>query len=258
METGRTRNHGTGRSTRRFGIQNLRCGPRSLPLIFPGKGFNPSPDTVGARGLPASRDRKAAGGVSLPARYDAIVIGGGHNGLTTAAYLARAGKRVLVLERRHVLGGAAVTEEVFPGFKFTVCSYVCSLLRPQVIRDLELPSHGFEVIPQESSFTPLPDGRYLYRHGHEEDAFQEIAKFSRRDAETYPRFGRLMARLAKFIAPTLTMTPPDVGSLNPAEGRKGRGRRAREWRTDRGKGRRVRRRSEADVPEIPGTIRPPR
>src|SRR5213082_2291447 len=133
-------------------------------------------------------------------KYDVIVIGGGHNGLVNAAYLARAGKRVLVLERRRVLGGAAVTEEVFPGFKFTVCSYVCSLLRPQVIRDLELPSHGFEVIPQESSFTPLPDGRYLYRHGHEEDAFQEIAKFSRRDAETYPRFGRLMARLAKFIA----------------------------------------------------------
>src|SRR5205823_13373375 len=111
----------------------------------------------------------------------------------------------------------AVPEEVFPGFKFTVCSYVCSLLRPQVIRDLDLPSHGFEVIPQESSFTPLPDGRYLYRHGHEEDAFQAIAKFSRRDAEAYPRFGRLMARLAKFIAPTLTMTPPDVAALTPAE-----------------------------------------
>src|SRR5207245_10230227 len=107
-------------------------------------------------------------------RYPAIVIGGGHNGLTAARYLARGGKRVLVLERRHVLGGAAVTEEVFPGFKFTVCSYVCSLLRPQVIRDLDLPSRGFEVIPQESSFTPLQDGRYLYHRGDEEDAFHAI------------------------------------------------------------------------------------
>jgi len=153
----------------------------------------------------------------LAARYDAIVIGGGHNGLTTAAYLGRARKRVLVLERRHVLGGAAVTEEVFPGFKFSVCSYVCSLLRPEIIRDLDLPSHGFEVIPQEATFHPMPDGRYLLRYGSEDDTFQGIAKFSRRDAEAYPRFGRLMGRLAKFIAPTLTMTPPDIGSLNPME-----------------------------------------
>jgi phytoene dehydrogenase-like protein len=77
----------------------------------------------------------------MPAKYDAIVIGAGHNGLTAAAYLARAGRKVLVLERRHVVGGAAVTEEIFPGFKFSVCSYVVSLLRPQIIRDLELPAH---------------------------------------------------------------------------------------------------------------------
>src|SRR5207249_2269960 len=131
-----------------------------------------------------------------------------------------AGKKVVVLERRHVLGGAAVTEEVYPGFKFTVCSYVCSLLRPQIIRDLDLPSHGFEVIPQESSFLPLPDGRYLFYRGDEEDTFQAVAKFSRRDAEAMPKFGRLMARMAKFIAPTLSVTPPDVGSLNPSELRK--------------------------------------
>src|SRR5437867_13088043 len=110
-------------------------------------------------------------------RSDAIVIGGGDNGLVTAGYLARARKEVVVLERRHVLGGAAVTEELYPGFKFTVCSYVCSLLRPQIIRDLDLPSHGFEVIPQESSFMPLPDGRYLFYHGDEEAPSQAVPKF---------------------------------------------------------------------------------
>src|SRR3989304_5544377 len=96
-------------------------------------------------------------------QYHAIVIGGGHNGLTTAAYLARAGKKVLVLERRHVLGGAAVTEEVFPGFQFSVCSYVVSLLRPEIIRDLDLPRHGFEVLPLDGTFTPMPDGDHLWR-----------------------------------------------------------------------------------------------
>ncbi len=93
--------------------------------------------------------------------YDAIVIGAGHNGLTTAAYLAKAGKKVLVLERRHVLGGAAVTEEIFPGFKYSVCSYVVSLLRPEVIRDLDLTKYDLEIIPLDSTFTPLPNGDYL-------------------------------------------------------------------------------------------------
>src|SRR5256712_13302600 len=94
-------------------------------------------------------------------RYDAIVIGGGHNGLVTAAYLARARKKVVVLERRHVLGGAAVTEELSPGFKFTVCSDVGSPLRPQIIRDLHLASPRFAGIPPETSFTALPHRRYL-------------------------------------------------------------------------------------------------
>src|SRR5207302_1317864 len=83
------------------------------------------------------------------------VIGGGHNGLVNAAYLARAGKKVLVLERRHILGGAACTEEVFPGFKFSVCSYVVSLLRPEIIRDLDLPRHGLEILPLDGTFTPM-------------------------------------------------------------------------------------------------------
>ena len=80
-------------------------------------------------------------------KYDAIIIGGGHNGLTTAAYLAKAGKKVVVLERRHLVGGAAVTEEIYPGFKYSVCSYVVSLLRPEVIRELDLPKYDLEIIP---------------------------------------------------------------------------------------------------------------
>jgi phytoene dehydrogenase-like protein len=96
-------------------------------------------------------------------RYDAIVVGGGHNGLTCAAYLAKAGKSVLVLEKRPVVGGSAVSEEVFPGFTFTVCSYVVSLFRPHIVRDLELPRHGLEIIPLEASFSPLPDGDSLCR-----------------------------------------------------------------------------------------------
>src|SRR5260370_17225743 len=96
-------------------------------------------------------------------KYDCIVIGGGHNGLVNAAYLARAGKRVLVLERRHVLGGACVTEEVFPGFKFSVCSYVVSLLRPEIIRELDLPRHALEIPPLPRTFTPIPTRDHLSR-----------------------------------------------------------------------------------------------
>ena len=98
----------------------------------------------------------------MPSHYDAIVIGAGHNGLTAAAYLARAGRKVLVLERRHVVGGAAVTEEIYPGFKYSVCSYVVSLLRPEIIRELELAKHGLELLPLDGTFTPMPSGDYLW------------------------------------------------------------------------------------------------
>src|SRR5438034_10237433 len=98
----------------------------------------------------------------MTSTYDVVVIGGGHNGLVNAAYLARAGKRVLVCERRHVLGGAAVTEEVFPGFRYSVASYVVSLLRPEIIRELNLPRHGLEILPLDGTFTPL-EGDYLWR-----------------------------------------------------------------------------------------------
>lgn len=144
-------------------------------------------------------------------KYDVIVIGGGHNGLTNAAYLARAGKRVLVLERRHVLGGAAVTEEVFPGFKFSVCSYVVSLLRPEIIRDLDLARHGLELIPFDGTFTPMPNGDYLWRVNDHEKTHYEIARHSRRDAGAYEEFNQTMLAMCEFVKPLLGMTPPDAG-----------------------------------------------
>jgi len=148
--------------------------------------------------------------------YDAIVIGGGHNGLVNAAYLARAGKKVLVLERRYVLGGAAVTEELYPGFKFSVCSYVVSLLRPEIIRDLDLPRHGLEIIPLDCSFTPLLDGNYLARWGDKARTRQELLRHSRLDAEAYERFGKQMFHMAMSVKPLLSMVPPDPTSLSPA------------------------------------------
>jgi len=149
--------------------------------------------------------------------YDAIIIGAGHNGLTTAAYLAKAGKKILVLERRHVLGGAAVTEEIYPGFKFSVCSYVVSLLRPEVIRELELPNYDLEIIPLDSTFTPMPDGDYLFRCGDHARTRREIARHSPTDAEAYEEYGNLMVRLAMAVKPMLGLIPPDPASWNPRE-----------------------------------------
>jgi phytoene dehydrogenase-like protein len=150
-------------------------------------------------------------------KYDAIVIGGGHNGLVAAAYLARAGRKVLVLERRHVLGGAAVTEEIFPGFKFSVCSYVVSLLRPEIIRDLDLPRHGLEILPLDGTFTPMPNGDYLWRVNDHAKTRREIARHSKLDAEAYDEYGKAMVEMARFVKPILNMTPPDPLSLDPRE-----------------------------------------
>jgi phytoene dehydrogenase-like protein len=141
--------------------------------------------------------------------YDVVIVGAGHNGLTAAAYLARAGRRVLVLERRHVVGGAAVTEEVVPGFHFSVCSYVVSLLRPEIIRELDLRRHGLELLPLDGTFTPLPDGNYLWRTDDHDFTHRELARHSLHDAARYEAFNAAMARMAQFVKPTLAMLPPD-------------------------------------------------
>ena len=149
----------------------------------------------------------------MDSKYDVVVVGGGHNGLVNAAYLARAGKKVLVCERRHVLGGAAVTEEVFPGFKFSVASYVVSLLRPEIIRELDLPRHGMEILPLDGTFTPMPNGDYLWRVNDHAKTRREIARHSRLDAEAYDEYGKAMVEMGRFVKPILSMTAPDPTSL---------------------------------------------
>jgi phytoene dehydrogenase-like protein len=165
-------------------------------------------------------------------RYDAVVIGGGHNGLISAAYLARAGMKTVVLEKRHVLGGAAVTEELFPGFRFSVFSYVVSLLRPEIIRELDLPRHGLDILPLDGTFTPLhegdgrpapigPDGEkigtgdYLWRVNDHGRTIRELRRWSKLDAEAYEEYGQLMVDMARFIKPILSIVPPDPASNDP-------------------------------------------
>lgn len=154
----------------------------------------------------------------MPTKYDAVIIGAGHNGLVTAAYLARAGRKVLVLERREVIGGCVVTEELWPGFKVSTASYVNSLFRPEIIRDLELKRHGFVMLPRSpSSFTPLPDGRYLLMGPDKEMTHREVSKFSRKDAENLSKFEAMLERVAAFLEPMLVQTPPNPWSKKPGD-----------------------------------------
>ncbi|KAL1300579.1 hypothetical protein HN51_045225 [Arachis hypogaea] len=157
------------------------------------------------------RSLSSAANATLKGRkWDALIIGGGHNGLTAAAYLARGGLSVAVLERRHVIGGAAVTEELVPGFKFSRCSYLQSLLRPSVIKELELPKHGLKLLKRNpSSFTPCLDGRYLLLGPDKGLNHSEISKFSLKDADAYPRYENQLENFCKFMDLVLDSSPPE-------------------------------------------------
>jgi len=152
------------------------------------------------------------------AKYDAIIIGGGHNGLVAAAYLARANWKVLVLERRYIVGGACVSEETFPGFKVSTAAYVTSLFRPEIIRDLRLSDYGFELLERDpASFSPFSDGRYLMLGSDSATNVSEISKFSRKDAENYPKYEEMLMRVASVIEPTLVQTPPNIAKPGIAD-----------------------------------------
>jgi phytoene dehydrogenase-like protein len=144
-------------------------------------------------------------------QYDAVIVGGGHNGLVTAAYLAGAGLRVIVLERRNVLGGACVTEEVWPGFRVSTLSYLCSLMQPRIVSELELERFGYHIYPKDPSFfTAFPDGRHIFFWQDMKKTTEEIAKFSRHDAEVYPRYEEELARLGEWVEAMLLETPPNI------------------------------------------------
>ena len=141
--------------------------------------------------------------------YDAIVIGGGHNGLVTAAYLARAGRKVLVLERRELVGGCAVTEEIWPGYRVSTAAYLTSLLQERIVRELELERFGYRVDAKDPAFfSAFPDGRHFFMWQDREKTLAEIAKFSRRDAEVYPAYEDRLERISQVVEGLLLATPP--------------------------------------------------
>jgi phytoene dehydrogenase-like protein len=150
-------------------------------------------------------------------QFDAIVVGAGHNGLVTACYMARAGLRVHILERMPYVGGAAVSRSLYPQFTYSNCSYVCSLLRPEIMRALELPRYGLQVIPYEGGGTLMKSGDHFATYSNHDAMRREIARHSRRDAEAYERFSRDVIRQCKFIKPLLMRTPPDPASFLPRD-----------------------------------------
>jgi len=154
----------------------------------------------------------------MPQRFDAIIIGGGHNGLVTAAYLARAGLRTLVLERRPVLGGACVTEEPWPGYKVSTLAYLCSLFQPRIVRELQLERFGYVLYPKDPAFfTAFPDGRHLFFWRDHARTVAALHPFSARDAARYPQYEAQLARLGAFVETLLLQTPPNIIARRPTD-----------------------------------------
>jgi phytoene dehydrogenase-like protein len=182
-----------------------------FPLMEPNTAASPSlatPTVNGAGRTPAT------GGAG---DYDAIVVGGGHNGLTTGAYLAKAGLRTVILERRHILGGACVTEELWPGARVSRASYVVSMLQPKVVADLELKAHGYKAHPLDPAYAAItPDGPIIF-HDDVHKTQESIARFSRKDAENYEKFEELLFMAADFVRPMMIRQPPALGSKAPVD-----------------------------------------
>jgi phytoene dehydrogenase-like protein len=150
-------------------------------------------------------------------KYDAIVIGGGHNGLTNGAYLAKAGLKTLIIERRHLVGGAAITEELHPGFWFTTFSYALSLLRPDIIHELELTKHGFMPLLMPSTFAPMENGDYVLFGQDRNENVNEIARHSKHDADAFDQYEHDITMVCQALKPLLDNVPPDLFSKDPEE-----------------------------------------
>ena len=149
-------------------------------------------------------------------KYDCIIVGAGHNGLVTAAYLAKSGKSVCVLERREVLGGCSVTEELWPGYKVSTASYVISLFLPEITKELKLKEYGLNILPRNpSSFTPMKDGRHLLLGPDQNSNREQISKFSQKDSEAFPKYEQLLEKVAAILEPTLSQTAPDILPVSP-------------------------------------------